>query len=417
MILRARAIWARKGRIIEDGALQVRGDKIGKIGHRDEVEPDDGEPCVDLGESVVFPAFVNAHCHLDFTGLAGELEPGDSFTAWVKQIVEVKRSLTLEDHESAWLAGAEMLVRTGCGTVANIESEPELFARLAGQTPLQVCPFSELIGYLEDDEEAALELAKRELSNNEPMALVAGLSPHAPYTTTPELLSELACLADEHDAPIAIHVAESEDEWRMFSDGEGELFEKMKALGRPPSDCGRMTPTEHVSRSQGLAKRTLVVHANHLGDGDPILLAKPGVSVVHCPGSHAWFGHKPFEYERLAKAGANVCLGTDSLASAGGNGVTAELDMFEEMRLFRKQHQETTPEDIIEMATMNGAIALGLEGALGQLQEGALANIAVIPLSSPMADVSDIILNHRGPVGSLMIAGKRVFSGQNSIAN
>ena len=93
MILRARAIWARKGRIIEDGALQVRGDKIGKIGHRDEVEPDDGEPCVDLGESVVFPAFVNAHCHLDFTGLAGELEPRFQLT---RQTGEIQMTMRVD---------------------------------------------------------------------------------------------------------------------------------------------------------------------------------------------------------------------------------------------------------------------------------------------------------------------------------
>ncbi len=417
MILRARAIWARKERIIRDGALQVCGDKIGQIGHRDDVLPGVGESLVDLGESIIFPAFVNAHCHLDFTGLAGELSPGESFADWVKQIVEIKRSLTLEDHESAWLNGAEMLVRTGCATVANIESVPELFVRMAAQTPLQVCPFTELIGFHENDEESALDLAKRELTNNKPFSLVAGLSPHAPYTTTPGLLSEVAGFADEHDVPVAIHVAESEDEWRMFTSGEGALSENMKALGRHPGDCGQSTPVEHVSRSRGLAKRTLVIHANYLGAEDSIFLAKPGTSVVHCPRSHAWFGYEPFEYERLAKAGANICLGTDSLASAGGAGSVVELNMFDEMRTFRRQHPKVPAADIIEMATMNGAIALGLQNVLGQLEGGSLANLGVIPLPNPLADVSEAILDHPGPVGSLLIAGKRVFSGRNSIAN
>ena len=417
MILRARAIWARKGRVITEGALQVYGDKIVKLGRRDEVLPDQGEPVIDIGESIVFPAFVNAHCHLDYTGLAGELTPGNSFTDWVKQIVEVKRTLTQEEHESAWLAGAGMLMQTGCGTVANIESIPGMFARLANQTPLQVCPFTEIIGYNEDDVCESLELARRELSCNEQLALVAGISPHAPYTTTSESLSALAGLADELNVPTAIHVSESMDEWRMFTDSGGALFDSMRALGRPSSDCGLGTPVEHVSRSQGLAKRTLVIHANQLGESDYGLLAKPGVSVVHCPGSHAWFGHERFEYERLAKAGVNICLGTDSLASSGGNGSAQGLTMFNEMKRFSNQYPEVSSDEIIRMATWNGAAALGLRDVLGQLIEGAFANLAIIPLTNPLADVSDLIVNHAGPVGSLMIAGKRVFSCPKTIAN
>ena len=417
MILRARAIWARKGRVITEGALQVYGDKIVKLGRRDEVLPDQGEPVIDIGESIVFPAFVNAHCHLDYTGLAGELTPGNSFTDWVKQIVEVKQTLTQEEHESAWLDGAGMLMQTGCGTVANIESIPGMFARLANQTPLQVCPFTEIIGYNEDDVCESLELARRELSCNEPLALVAGISPHAPYTTTPESLSALAGLADELNVPTAIHVSESMDEWRMFTDSGGALFDSMRALGRPSSDCGLGTPVEHVSRSQGLAKRTLVIHANQLGESDYGLLAKPGVSVVHCPGSHAWFGHERFEYERLAKAGVNICLGTDSLASSGGNGSAQGLTMFNEMKRFSNQYPEVSSDEIIGMATWNGAAALGLRDVLGQLIEGAFANLAIIPLTNPLADVSDLIVNHAGPVGSLMIAGKRVFSCPKTIAN
>jgi len=315
------------------------------------------------------------------------------------------------------LAGAWMLIQTGCGTVANIESIPGMFARLANQTALQVCPFTEIIGYNEDDACEALELARRELSCNEPLALVAGISPHAPYTTTPESLSALAGLADELNVPTAIHVSESMDEWRMFTDSGGALFDSMRALGRPSSDCGLGTPVEHVSRSQGLAKRTLVIHANQLGESDYGLLAKPGVSVVHCPGSHAWFGHERFEYERLAKAGVNICLGTDSLASSGGNGSAQGLTMFNEMKRFSNQYPEVSSDEIIGMATWNGAAALGLRDVLGQLIEGAFANLAIIPLTNPLADVSDLIVNHAGPVGSLMIAGKRVFSCPKTIAN
>ena len=89
MILRARAIWARKGCVLEDAALQMCGETIRAVGPVNEIQPNVDEPVVDLGNSILFPAFVNAHCHLDYTGLAGELTPGKSFTDWVRQIVSI----------------------------------------------------------------------------------------------------------------------------------------------------------------------------------------------------------------------------------------------------------------------------------------------------------------------------------------
>ena len=72
MILRSRAIWASKGCVIGDAAVRVRGDRITGVGGYRDLLPDDDEPVVDIGESIIFPAFVNAHCHLEYSGLAGE---------------------------------------------------------------------------------------------------------------------------------------------------------------------------------------------------------------------------------------------------------------------------------------------------------------------------------------------------------
>ena len=141
MILQSRAIWASKGNLIADGAVRIRGERIAEVGARGDMAPEAGAPVVDLGDSIIFPAFVNAHCHLDYSGLAGELSPGTSFADWLAQIVSIKQSLTHDDYEAAWLAGADMLLSTGCGTVANIESVPGMYARMASRPPLQVWPF------------------------------------------------------------------------------------------------------------------------------------------------------------------------------------------------------------------------------------------------------------------------------------
>ena len=417
MILRSRALWASKGCVIGDAAVRVRGDRIAGVGGYRDLPPDKGEPVVDIGESIIFPAFINAHCHLEYSGLAGEISRDASFTGWLNQMISIKQSLTHEDHESAWLAGAEMLLRTGCGTVVNIETLPGLYERMAPETLLQVCPFTELIGYHPGDVAEMVDLAKRELMVNAPLALNSGLSAHAPYTVTPEALNVLATFADEHSLSTTIHLAESDDEWDMFADGAGSLYDTMRGLGRMMDDCGTGTPVQHLAKSGGCAKKTLVVHVNRLTDGDVELLGRANADVVHCPRSHGWFGHARFDYERLAKAGLNICLGTDSLASAGGDGVTVELDMFAEMQEFSRNHPNLVTEDILQMATANGAAAMRLENELGQIKDGFMANMTMIPFDGTLSEVPEMILQHRGPVEMLMIAGRRAFSKVGSIVD
>lgn len=417
MILRSRALWASKGCVIGDAAVRVRGDRIAGVGGYRDLPPDEGEPVVDIGESIIFPAFINAHCHLEYSGLAGEISRDASFTGWLNQMISIKQSLTHEDHESAWLAGAEMLLRTGCGTVVNIETLPGLYERMAPETLLQVCPFTELIGYHPGDVTEMVDLARRELMVNAPLALNSGLSAHAPYTVTPEALNVLATFADEHSLSTTIHLAESDDEWEMFADGAGPLYDTMRGLGRMMDDCGTGTPVQHLAKSGGFAKKTLVVHVNRLTDGDVELLGRANADVVHCPRSHGWFGHARFDYERLAKAGLNICLGTDSLASAGGDGETVVLDMFAEMQEFSRNHPNLMSEDILQMATANGAAAMRFENELGQIKDGFMANMTMIPFDGTLSEVPEMILQHRGPVEMLMIAGRRAFSKVGSIVD
>ena len=417
MILQSRAIWASKGNLIADGAIRIRGERIAEVGVRDDIAPEAGEPVADLGDSIIFPAFVNAHCHLDYSGLAGGLSPGTSFADWLAQIVSIKQSLTHDDHEAAWLAGADMLLSTGCGTVANIESVPGMYARMAPQTPLLVCPFIELIAYHSEDEIAAIDLAQNELMANEPLALKVGVSPHSPYTVTPEGLKSLAMFADENLLPMSIHLAESDDEWDMFVDETGPLYDTMSSLGRVMGDCGKGTPVQHLAKAAGFSKKTLVVHANRLINADVEILQRVRADVVHCPRSHTWFGHANFECERLAKAGVNICIGTDSLASSGGEMQETGLNMFAEMQELSRNHPELPCDDLLVMATKNGATALGLGDEIGVLKEGLIANIAVIPFNDSASSVSEAIVQHSRPVTMLMIQGKRVFSGIDSIVD
>jgi cytosine/adenosine deaminase-related metal-dependent hydrolase len=363
----------------------------------------------DLGESVLLPGLINAHCHLDYTGMAGLLLPPKQFTDWIKSIVALKASWTIEDFAASWRRGAQMLLATGTTTVADIEAVPELLPAAWGSTPLRVISFRELISLR--SREAARELVERCV--NDCLGLPGsegriGLSPHAPYTATSGLLEQAARAAQRRGWRLVTHVAESEEEFEMFRYGQGAMFDWLKGQ-RDMSDCGRGSPVEHLERCGYLDSNVLAVHANHLDRRDASLLAANGVSVVHCPRSHDYFRHLKFPRQELEKAGVNMCLGTDSLASTRKeSGRAPKLSLWAEMQALARAAPGLSPERILKMATMNGARALGQAGTIGEISRGAAADLIALPMGGASSDVFESVIHHAGEVTASMIGGEWV---------
>lgn len=150
-----------------------------------------------------------------------------------------------------------------------------------------------------------------------------------------------------------------------------------------------------------------MVHANCLATGEPDLLGRHGVHVVHCPRSHDYFGHPAFGYDSLKRAGVNICLGTDSLVSVRApKGTVPVLDLFAEMQAFQAAHPAIGPGEILSLATCAGAAALGLAGEVGELSPGSAADLITLPFSAPLSSAPDAIVGHSGSVGSSMVAGQ-----------
>jgi cytosine/adenosine deaminase-related metal-dependent hydrolase len=193
----------------------------------------------------------------------------------------------------------------------------------------------------------------------------------------------------------------------MFLRGKGKMFDWLKRNERDNSDCGFGSPVKHFERNKMLGENLLAIHVNYLARGDATLLGKNRVNIVHCPRSHAYFRHAPFLRERLAKAGANLCLGTDSLATMRKIGKQKpELNMFEEMRLLAATDKTVSPVEILRMATVNGARALGLAKKAGELSPNAAADFIVIPADGKLADAYETVLAHTGNVSVSMIDGR-----------
>jgi cytosine/adenosine deaminase-related metal-dependent hydrolase len=141
------------------------------------------------------------------------------------------------------------------------------------------------------------------------------------------------------------------------------------------------------------------------------LLAKNKTHVVHCPRSHDYFKHPKFERERLAKAGVNLCLGTDSLATTRKSGRNKPaLDLFAEMRALADKDKAITPREILEMCTVNGARALGLAGRIGELSRNAFADLIAIPFAGKPAQTYESLIAHTGPISASMINGRWAVS-------
>jgi aminodeoxyfutalosine deaminase len=408
VLLRARVVLPVSRPPIRDGAVLISGRRILAVGGWRDLSSRGGKAALDLGERVLMPGLVNAHCHLDYTDMAGHFAPPKAFSDWLKQITEAKAGWGYADYAESWLKGARMLVRTGTTSVADIEAVPTLLPVVRGQTPLRVFSFLELIGIKgQRQPEAVVQEAVEHLDALKVGRGGAGLSPHAPYSTVPELLRLSAQTARRRKWRLTTHVAESALEFEMFTRGRGPMFDWLQRSGRDMSDCGLGSPVRHLERCGALSGSLLAAHVNYLAQGDAALLGQRQVHVVHCPRCHFYFHHDPFPLRRLSRAGVNVCLGTDSLASVyKTRRQSVELNLFEEMRALAKNEPSLSARKIVRMATINGARALGMEGQIGELAEGGLADLVAFPFAGKVADIYDAVLHHAGDVAASMIDGE-----------
>jgi len=411
MILRARTLLPVSQPPIENGAVVVSGNRIRAVGSWPDLRPHANEKILDLGEVILLPGLINAHCHLDYTDMAGMLPPPKTFTDWIPLILSAKSGWGYSDYVRSWLNGARMLERTGTTTVADIETVPDLLPDVWDATPLRVFSFLEMTGIRarRDPGEVLHEAVEKMDSLSHPRCS-ASLSPHAPYSTMPALLELSAGVARERGRRLCVHVAESAQEFEMFMRARGEMFNWMQRNERDMSDCGLGSPVQHLARNKMLGEHLLAIHVNFLARGDAALLGEHRVHVVHCPRSHDYFRHPPFWRKRLANAGVNLCLGTDSLATVRKTRKqNPELSMFDEMRELAANDPKLPPAEILRMATVNGARALGRAGQIGELSENALADLIAIPARVKTSEACEAVLAHDGPVCASMIDGNWVI--------
>ena len=364
---------------------------------------------IDFGDALVLPGLVNSHAHLELSGLAGKIpsHPASTFTDWLQAMLRKRSQVTPADSATWWRNGALDSLRHGSTTIADIVSTHHLLHDLTPQPiPVRWRPFLELTGVLSNAEPAGLvrdAVQRIESLADRPFRI--GLSPHAPYSTKAELLERVASTSRDIKCPVSIHIDESADESDMFRHQRGPLHDWLLPY-RDSEPNTRESPVHRLNGLRALDSNLLAIHANYTDQDDIQTLGRLSVSVVHCPRSHAFFRHRPFPYDAMRQAGVNVCLGTDSAASLPVG--DSSLSMFREMQRFRRTHPNTAVEDIVRMATVNGAHALGAHDVLGELRQGAAADFIVIPFRGKPNESWEAVVEHTGPVLAVFVGGQPV---------
>lgn len=381
---RAKYVLPIASPLIENGVVGVENGRIAAVGRRAEF---DG-PFTDLGERVLLPGFVNAHCHLDYTNMAGKLPFKGSFADWIADIVVLKRLWRTKDYAASASTGLRALLRSGTTTVCDIAASPGNLD-LVANAPVRVLSCLELI-------DVAGKPAEEKFWER-----CTGLAPHAPFTASAELYRKVHGYCRQRGKVFTTHLAESEAEAAMFERRSGALYELLAVLGRSPEDCGQGSSVAWLDAC-GSLEGALAVHANWLSDDDVARLARARATVVHCPSSHRFYSHPPFPFERLRAAGVAVCFGTDSAAS----GTT--LDLRAEMRDFLVAFASVRPAEVLAMATMIAAKALNQPGVTGTLSGGSRADMIAVPVPGAITDVAEAVIAGRDAVSWMMVDGKIV---------
>ncbi len=389
-------------RIFERGSVAIADGKIVAVGKNINVKAD---TVIDAKGKVVLPGLVNAHTHLSMTllrGIADDME----FDPWLKtKIWPIEKHLRAEDCYVGALLGCLEMIKSGTTCFADQYFFMEDVARAVEKAGIRGVLSYGII------EQGDPKKRKSEIREGEKLVktchgtadgrILTMFGPHAPYTCSPECLAQVKELAKKYKVGIHTHIAESK--W--------EVEEIIKKYGK--------RPVEHLDAIGFLGPEVLAAHCVQLAEQEIRILRDRGVKPVHNPVSNMKIACGVSPVPEMLAAGIPVALGTDGAASNNS------LDMFNEMKFAAllnkvdKFDPTVMPvQSVLEMATVNGARALGLGKNLGSLEVGKKADLTLVDLRKPHLTPLRNVISHLvysatgGDVDTVIVDGKVIMQGR-----
>ncbi|MEO8910059.1 MAG: amidohydrolase family protein [Gemmatimonadaceae bacterium] len=374
---------------IENGTVVENDGVITYVGPRGAAPRGDD---YELGESILMPGLVNAHTHLELTAMRGFLEDL-CFTDWIDRLRQARNEVLDEEMllDSARFGIVEGL-DAGITTYADTCSSGVVMRAMREQSVRGIM-YQEVFGPEPGQADVAmhdLEDRIRKLQPEQTDLVSLGVSPHAPYTVSDRLYELAAKFAGARGLPMAMHIAESEPEHEIVASGSGDFADRWRRRGIATVRRAH-SPIELLERLGVLVDGPLLIHCVRVDATDIEIMARRRCSVAHCPASNAKFGHGIAPLLSIVDAGIRAGIGSDSVASNN------RMDILDEARLavlihraVARKHDAFGAHQALELATIGGARALGLESRVGSLEVGKDADLAAfnvdMPRTTPLGD-------------------------------
>ena len=387
MLLTARYVLPVSAPHIENGGVLVRDDVIEEIGDAEALKkahPD--EEVIDFGLAALMPGFVSLHTHLEQSAMRG-LVDDLPYSQWKLQLLKKEECLDAQDWEDSAMLGAMEALRSGITTVADI-TDTGASVRAVAASGLRAFVYREVSTMEKPHIAEVMSAARDDIAEWQGMGearMTVGIAPHATYSCHPALLRAVADYAIDSQMPVSIHLAGSKDEYDFVKYGRSRLAVDYREryegddIGWLPTG---VSPVQYVLQWGLLDTQLLAVHCTQVDDADIEVLAKHDVSIAYCPRCNAKLGMGMAPLAEFLRAGIRVGIGTDSPASNN------TMDLFDEMRIglllqraVEGHEQFYISRQFVQLATLDGARALGVDDRLGSLEPGKQADIIAVDIS------------------------------------
>lgn len=317
---------------------------------------------IEFFDGILTPGFINAHCHLELSHLAGKLKRGTGFCDFALGLMDSRNKEPLQARHAAMQEAVAGMRRKGIVAVGDISNSAESFTVKDRNRSVFFHTFIELIGL--DPKAAAkiftngLELLRQLESHGQR----GSLAPHAPFSVSAELLSLIAKHDMETEMPLTIHNQESIEETRFLM---GEICRVHELYGKLGIDLGFFSPPGLAGMAHLLPPlggcAPLLVHNTFTTAADVEAAAAAGAGWCFCPRANLFIEGRQPDYSLFKNHERRICVGTDSLAS------NDSLDVLAELNVIAKAAPFFTEEQLLAMVCSNGAVALGISDRFGHL--------------------------------------------------
>ena len=389
----------RRDTIIRNGLIATKKDKITYVGRETKAPKIKAETTINGKDKVATPGLINCHTHLPMTLFRGIAED-QPLTTWLTQTIwPLEAKLTSNDIYQGALLGCLENIKNGTTTFADMYFHEERIAKAVEKAGLRAVLAQGIIE-AEDRQKGehmlkeSVEFAQKH-NGYADGRVTTQLGPHAVYTCSPQLLTQTREGASKLNIGIHIHIAESKQMAKLVKKRHG------------------LTEIELLENINFLKSNVLAAHCIHLTEKEMQIMAEHNVKVSYNPTANMKIASGTPKIKTLTDLGITVGIGTDGPASNNN------LDMFEEMKtaalLQKIRYMDPTvlkAQQVLEMATTDGAKSLGLEKTVGSLEVGKKADIILIdfrkPHLTPLHDpYANIVYSARGSdVDTVIVDGK-----------